>query len=44
MTRIVSLVVSLLLLGSPSVTLAGPKEEVAAATQTWIDAITNDSR
>lgn len=41
MNRLVSLVVSLLLLGSPSVTLAGPKEDVAAATQAWIDAMTS---
>lgn len=41
MNRIVGLVVSLLILGSPSLTLAGPKEEVAAATQAWIDAMSS---
>ena len=41
MNRTVGLVVSLLILGSPSVTLAGPKEDVAAASQAWIDAMTS---
>ena len=40
MNRTVGLVVSLLILGSPSLTLAGTKEDVAAATQTWIAAMT----
>src|SRR5688500_16675083 len=40
MNRTVGLVVSLLILGFPSLTLAGPKEDVAAATQTWIAAMT----
>ena len=41
MNRIFGLVVSLLILGSPSLTLAGPKEDVAAATQAWIDAMSS---
>ena len=41
MNRIGGLVVSLLILGSSSVTLAGPKEDVAAATQAWIGAMTS---
>jgi len=41
MNRIVGLVVSLLILGSPSLALAGPKEDVAAATQAWIDAMSS---
>jgi uncharacterized protein (TIGR02246 family) len=35
------LVVWLLILGSPSLTMAGPKEDVAAATQAWADAMTS---
>lgn len=41
MNRIFGLVTSLLILGSPSLALAGPKEEVAAATQAWIDAMSS---
>ena len=41
MNRIFGLVVSLLILGSPSLTLAGPKEDVAAATQAWINAMSS---
>ena len=41
MKRIVGLVVSLLILGSPSLTLAASKEDVAAATQAWADAMTS---
>src|ERR1700675_2864817 len=36
-----ALVASLLILGVPSLTLAGPKEEVAGATQAWIDAMSS---
>lgn len=36
MNRIRALLTSLLILGTPSVTAAGPKEDVAAATQAWI--------
>ena len=32
---------SLLIPGSPSLGLAGPKEDVVAATQAWIDAMTS---
>ena len=39
MNRISGVVVALLILGSPSLTLAGPKEDVGAATQGWIDAM-----
>src|SRR6266851_7351912 len=39
MNRIVA-VLSLLVLGCPVMTLAGPKEDVAAATQTWIAGMT----
>ena len=39
MNRIFGLVVPLLILGTPSLTPAGPKEDVAAATQAWIDAM-----
>jgi uncharacterized protein (TIGR02246 family) len=39
MNRIVALLGALLLLGSPLMTVAGPKEDVAAATQAWIDAM-----
>jgi len=39
MNRIVA-VISLLVLGCPVITLAGPKEDVAAATQTWIAGMT----
>jgi uncharacterized protein (TIGR02246 family) len=41
MNRIVGLVVSFLLLGSPSLTLAGPKDDVATATQAWIAGMTS---
>jgi len=41
MNRIVGLVVSLLILGSPLLALAGPKEDVAAATQVWANAMTS---
>lgn len=41
MNRIFGLVISLLVLGFPSMALAGPKEEVAAATQAWAAAMTN---
>ena len=41
MNRIVGLVVSLLILGSASLTLADPKEDVGAATQAWADAMTS---
>jgi uncharacterized protein (TIGR02246 family) len=40
MNRIVALL-SLLILGFASVTAAGPKEDVAAATQAWIAAMNN---
>ncbi len=39
MNRIVAML-SLLVLGCPVMTLAGPKEDIAAATQTWIAAMT----
>ncbi len=41
MNRIFGLVTSLLILGFPSTALAGPKEDVAAATQAWIDAMSS---
>ena len=41
MSWILALVTSLLILGFPSLTLAGPKEEVAGATQAWIDAMSS---
>lgn len=41
MNRILALLTSLLILGSPSLTPAGPKEDVAAATQAWIDAMSS---
>jgi uncharacterized protein (TIGR02246 family) len=41
MTRAMHLVVWLLILGSPALTMAGPKEDVAAATQAWADAMTS---
>jgi len=41
MNRIFGLVVSLLILVLPSLALAGPKEDVAAATQAWIDGMTS---
>src|SRR5215467_2842331 len=40
MSRVMHLVVWFLILGSPSFTMAGPKEDVAAATQAWADAMT----
>jgi uncharacterized protein (TIGR02246 family) len=39
MNRILALLTSLLILGSSSLTLAGPKEDVAAATEAWIAAM-----
>ncbi len=39
MNRILALLTSLLILASPSLTLAGSKEDVAAATQAWIAAM-----
>ena len=36
-----ALLTSLLILGLPSPALAGPKEDVAAATQAWIEAMTS---
>lgn len=41
MNRILGLVVSLLILVFSSLALAGPKEDVAAATQAWIDGMTS---
>ncbi len=41
MNRIFGLVTSLLILGSPLLMLAGPKEDVALATQAWIDAMSS---
>lgn len=41
MNRIWALLTSVLILGSPSLVQAGPKEDVAAATQAWIDAMTS---
>lgn len=41
MNRILALLTSLLILGSASLTPAGPKEDVAAATQAWIDAMSS---
>lgn len=41
MSRVFGLVVLLLILGSGSLTLAGPKEDVAAATRAWADAMTS---
>lgn len=41
MNRIFGLVVSLLICVSPSFALAGPKEDVAAATQAWIDGMSS---
>ena len=39
MNRILALLTSLLILGTPSLTAAGPKEDVASATQAWIAAM-----
>ena len=39
MNRILAMLTSFLILGSPLVTSAGPKEDVAAATQAWIAAM-----
>jgi uncharacterized protein (TIGR02246 family) len=39
MNRILALLTLLVILGFPSLTPAGPKEDVAAATQAWIDAM-----
>jgi uncharacterized protein (TIGR02246 family) len=41
MNRILALLTSLLILGSASLTAADPKDDVAAATQAWIDAMTS---
>jgi uncharacterized protein (TIGR02246 family) len=41
MTLLMHLVVWLLVLASPSLTIAGPKEDVAAATQAWAEAMTS---
>ncbi len=41
MKRTLALVTSLWLLGSPALALAGPKEDIAAATQAWADAMTS---
>ncbi len=41
MNRSFPLVVALVILGFPLLTLASPKEEVASATQAWIDAMTS---
>ena len=41
MSRILCLVMSFLFLATPAVTLATPKDDVAAATQAWIDAMTS---
>ena len=37
MNGILGMLASLLILGAPSLALAGPKEDVGAATQAWID-------
>lgn len=39
MNRILAMLASFLILGSPLVTAAGPQEDVAAATQAWIAAM-----
>ena len=39
MSKISTMLVALLILGAPSLTPAGPKEDVTAATQAWIDAM-----
>ena len=39
MNRVLALLTSFLILGSPALTLAGPKEDVAAATEAWIAAM-----
>ncbi len=41
MNLALALLTSLLILGCPSLTAAGPKEDVAAATQAWIAAMTS---
>ena len=41
MTLAIHLAVWLLILGSSSLTMAGPKEDVAAAAQAWADAMTS---
>jgi uncharacterized protein (TIGR02246 family) len=35
------MLISLLMLAAPSVAMAGPKEDIAAATQAWADAMTS---
>ncbi len=37
MNRMLAMLTSLLILGAPSLALPGPKEDVSAATQAWID-------
>ena len=39
MKRILAVLMSLVIFGSPSLALADPKEDVGAATQAWIDAM-----
>ena len=39
MSRILAMLASLLMFGSSSLAIAGPKEDVGAATQAWIDAM-----
>ena len=41
MGRLLALLSSLLILGSPALALADPKEDVAAATRAWIGAMTS---
>ncbi len=41
MKRSLVVLMSLLILAAPSVAFAGPKEDVGAATQAWIDAMNN---
>jgi uncharacterized protein (TIGR02246 family) len=41
MNRTFSFIASLLILGSPSLAPATPKDDVAAATQAWIDAMSS---
>ena len=41
MNWIFAMFMSLLILGAPTLALAGPKEEVAATTQAWIEAMTS---
>ena len=41
MSRVLALIMLVLILSSSSLVLAGPKKDVAAATQAWIDAMNN---